>query len=88
MPASEDREEQEDLRKRKANQERFLAFASKHHPEHPAYVEHISKTEAEERKTRREEQVQQPKPKKQGERQKERCIYYHRLIEVQNRLVM
>jgi hypothetical protein len=35
------------------------------------------KTEAEETKTRREEQVQQPKPKKQGEHQKQRCIYYH-----------
>jgi hypothetical protein len=37
-PTSEAREEQEDLRKCKANKERFLAFTSKRHPENPAYV--------------------------------------------------
>jgi hypothetical protein len=36
---SEERENKEELRKGEANKERFLAFASKRHPEHPTYAE-------------------------------------------------
>jgi hypothetical protein len=47
-PSSEERDEKEELRKRKANEEKFLVFASKHHPIH-------QKAEAEETKTRSKE---------------------------------
>jgi hypothetical protein len=39
--ASSKEEEQEDQRKRKISEEKFLAFASKCYPEHPGYAEHI-----------------------------------------------
>jgi hypothetical protein len=35
IPTSEEGNREEQLRKRKANEEKFLAFASKRHPEHP-----------------------------------------------------
>ncbi len=67
------------MRKHKANEENVFAFASKDHSEHPAYADATvhQKAEAEETEAWREEQVQQPDPKKQGKHQKSRCIYYH-----------
>jgi hypothetical protein len=40
-PTSSEEVEREKLRKRKINEEKFLEFASKRHPEHPAYAKYI-----------------------------------------------
>jgi hypothetical protein len=42
-PTSEEGNREEQLGKRKANEEKFLMFASKRHPEHPTYAEYIEK---------------------------------------------
>jgi hypothetical protein len=35
-PTSKEKEESKELRKLKANEKKFIKFASKHHPNHPA----------------------------------------------------
>jgi hypothetical protein len=40
-PTSKEKEEQEELRKHKANEEKLLAFTSKQHLNHPTYAEYI-----------------------------------------------
>jgi hypothetical protein len=38
-----EKEDHKDLKKFKANEEKFLTFASKRHPNHPTYADYIKK---------------------------------------------
>jgi hypothetical protein len=49
-PTSKEKEESEELEKCKANEERFLKFASKRHPDHPAYADYIERQKAKKQK--------------------------------------
>jgi hypothetical protein len=63
-PTSKEKEELEELRKRKASEEKFLAFSSKKYPNHPTYAEQKQKKHMHTVQQSRTEEQQQGKHRK------------------------